>query len=98
VATRLSDLKRAADRLGIDLECPSSGSHYKFKRGSITYPVPAHNGLRSDIADVYVKKFCKAFDIDREQLEAALDGRAIPARAMPQPPVSAPPPDSGKLN
>lgn len=61
---RLGDL---ADRLkshGVKLERPSSGSHWKFVGpGGRTYPVPAHNGLRTELPDVYVRGAHRAFGI-----------------------------------
>lgn len=61
---RLSAIERALKSFGITVEKPGSGSHWKAKRGSVTYTIPAHNGARSEIGDVYLKGVCRAFGID----------------------------------
>ncbi len=65
---RLSDLKRVLAKQGIILHEPKKGSHYKFVKGSVMYPVPAHNGLRSEIGAEYVKGLCRRFGLDFGQL------------------------------
>lgn len=66
---RLSAIKRALDDYGIALEKPTTGSHYKArgKSGVGTYPISAHNGLKTEISDVYVKGLCRHFDIDYDE-------------------------------
>lgn len=55
--TRLRKLKKNAKKLGAVLEDPNGGSHYKFRReDGRMYPVPAHNGLKSEIPDVYIRR------------------------------------------
>lgn len=58
---------------GLSIERPSSGSHWKWTRqGSRPYPVPAGNGLKTEIADVYVKGMCRHFSIEHGVVLEAL--------------------------
>jgi hypothetical protein len=62
---RLARIVAVAESFGISVERPSRGSHWKAKKpGYRTYPIPAHNGLRSEISDFYIAGFCRAFEID----------------------------------
>lgn len=71
--TRLSDMKRAAEPYGITLTTPKSGSHWKFEKpGHRPYPVPAHNGIRTEIGKAYVKGFCRAFLVDPDEFSSKL--------------------------
>jgi hypothetical protein len=70
---RLSDLRRALIVFGVETVEPSRGSHWKLTKGGFgKYPVPAHNGLKSEVADVYIKGLCEHFGIDRSELLKAL--------------------------
>lgn len=61
---RLRDIIAHVARFEVEVEKPSSGSHYKFKKaGFRTYPIASHNGERGEIDDVYVRKICKHFGI-----------------------------------
>ncbi len=52
---------------------PGKGSHQKFVRfQERSYPVPAPNGDKSDISDVYVKGVCRHFSIDEAAVRALL--------------------------
>jgi hypothetical protein len=67
---RLRELVARAKRHGIECEAPNSGSHYKFRRredGKV-YPVPAHNGMKTEIRDIYIAGFCRCFGLHRDQL------------------------------
>lgn len=66
---RLRVLVRAANKLGIAIDEPKSGSHWKATRDSEVYPIPAHNGLRSEIDDRYLRGFCAAFGLELEELK-----------------------------
>ena len=49
----------------IRIEKPSTGSHWKAVRaGSRPYPIPAHNGIRSEISDLYIRGLCRNFGIE----------------------------------
>ena len=63
-----------AERYGITVEKPSSGSHWKCKRdGCRTYPIPAHNGERSEIPDQYIRALCRNFGIDYDEMKRLLE-------------------------
>lgn len=68
---RLSKLKKAVSGQ-LDLEKPSSGSHWKFTDGSSKYTVPAHNGLKTEITDLYIKKLCAHFGLDYAEIKASM--------------------------
>lgn len=68
-------MEAAAKKRGVDLIKPRKGSHYKFSEpgsGGKTYPVPAHNGIRTDISDMYVRGLCRCFGWDYDQFKADL--------------------------
>lgn len=61
---RLRDIKRVLTALGIAVEEPSSGSHWKASNDGKTYPIPASNGLKTEISDKYIKGLCRCFSLD----------------------------------
>lgn len=70
---RLRDLKRALAELGLVLHEPGSGSHWKFVAvDGKTYSVPAGNGLKTEIDDVYLKGLCRTFGLDYKKLKQLL--------------------------
>lgn len=70
---RLRDLIRAARTLGVTIEEPSSGSHYKaVMKGRRPYPLPCHNGEKSVLGDDYLRGFCRAFGLDLDELKKLL--------------------------
>jgi len=104
---RLSDFERAAKEWGITLVNTKKGRHpFKFVgQGHGNYPVPAHNGKRSDVGREYIRGFCHHFDIPQHQFEAVIAGadRASlppePPEPPPvQPPASEPPPPGDLAN
>lgn len=57
----------------IEIEKPSRGSHWKAKKpGYRTYPIPAHNGKKTEISDRYIEGFCRNFEIDLEDFKKKL--------------------------
>lgn len=65
MGARLSDVKRALGKFGVTVSEPKKGSHWKATAaGKPSYPLTAHNGLKSEITDVYIKGVCRNFDID----------------------------------
>jgi len=73
VPARLSNIKRVLEAMGATIEEPSSGSHWKVRMdGMPMYPIPAHNGLRSEISDGYIKRMCSNFKIDYEEFRRKL--------------------------
>ena len=70
---RLARIVVVAESFGITIERPSRGSHWKAKKiGFRTYPIPAHNGLRSEISDIYIAGLCRAFGIDLNEFKDRL--------------------------
>lgn len=61
---RLRDIKRVAAASGIECITPKGTSHWKFKSAHGSYVIPAHNGLKTEITDRYIRAFCKAFGFD----------------------------------
>ncbi|MBS2028706.1 MAG: hypothetical protein JST54_12465 [Deltaproteobacteria bacterium] len=52
--------------LGIRVEKPNKGSHWKAIRNSDgkTYPLPCHNGEKSELDDKYLRGLCNCFGFD----------------------------------
>lgn len=70
---KLSDIERALKSFGVTLKKPKKGSHWKARApGKGVYPLTAHNGLKSDMPDVYVKGLCRHFDIDYDAFRKLL--------------------------
>lgn len=69
---KLADIMRAAAALGVSCSKPKSGSHWKFRNGETVYPVPAHNGEKSEISDVYIRALCRAFKLDEKKFRKNL--------------------------
>lgn len=72
---KFSELKRAFEKRGITVEKPTNGSHWKCRApNGRMYPLTAHNGLKSEITDVYIKGACRNLGISYEELLAELRG------------------------
>lgn len=69
---RLRDLARALAHFGIETSPPDSGSHWLAKKDGRVYPLAAHNGPRSELADVYIRGVCRCFGIDEKALRKHL--------------------------
>lgn len=70
---RLSRIIAAAAHFGVGVSRPNRGSHWLAKKaGFRTYPIPAHNGEKTEIPDVYIRGFCRNFGIDREEFKARI--------------------------
>ena len=63
MALRLGELQRRLAGEGIRVEKPRSGSHWKATKGSVIYPIPAHNGLRTEIDNNYLRALCRRFGL-----------------------------------
>lgn len=62
---RFRDIKRALLGMGFAVDSPDGGSHWKVRdRAGKLYPLPCHNGERSEITDKYLRALCRTFDID----------------------------------
>jgi len=66
---RLRDLTRALQSYGISVEKPSSGSHWKASKDGIVYPLPCHNGPKTELADYYLKGVARAFGLDFNEMK-----------------------------
>lgn len=71
---RLKDILRAAKTLGLDAREPNSGSHYMVsKPGCLRpYPLSAHNGMKTEIEDKYIRGLCRAMGLDEAEFRALL--------------------------
>ena len=69
---RARDVIRALKEFGVSVEEPSTGSHWKAKRGSVIYTIPLHNGAKTELADHYIRGVCRAFQIDLAELRKHL--------------------------
>lgn len=69
---RLSRVKAVFAALGVHLEEPTSGSHWKLNDGRKTYPIPAHNGLKSEVSDLYIRRACATFGLDDQKVKVEL--------------------------
>lgn len=67
VPARLRDLARALEAYGVKLEELHGKHNWRFVRG-----LPAHNGLKSEISDVYVNGAARAFSIEKHELWAVI--------------------------
>lgn len=70
---RLRDIKRAVEHLGHEVVPPrGGGSHYRVRVAGRVYPLPAHNGLRTDISEVYVTGLCRVLGMSVDDFKALL--------------------------
>jgi hypothetical protein len=69
---RLAKLRRALEAMGITVTEPASGSHWKAQRDGKTYPIPAHNGPKTEIDDCYLRGVCRCFGLDEKALRKLL--------------------------
>ncbi len=70
---RLRDIKRAVEGLGYELVPPrGGGSHYRVRVQGRVYTLPAHNGLRTDISEIYVAGLCRVLKMSVEDFKALL--------------------------
>lgn len=71
---RFSRIMKRCEELGLSCEKPrSGGSHWKIRRpGFRVYPVPAHNGRRTEIDDRIIGKLCKHFELDEDSFRDGL--------------------------
>lgn len=65
---RLQDLKKDIRAAGGTIE-PGKGSHLKVKnKDGRAYPIPAHNGMKSEVPPEYVKGLAKHLGISVDDL------------------------------
>ena len=68
---RFSHLARIIrQHYGLEVAEPTSGSHWKVYNPAtgISFRVKAHNGLKSELADVYVNGLARTFRIPKTEL------------------------------
>lgn len=70
---RFRKVVKAAKGYGFELSEKKGRHVYKLKReGDRAFPITAHNGLKSEISDVYINAFCDQYGIDREEFRKKL--------------------------
>lgn len=70
---RMGDIVRAARRMGVEVEEGHATSHWKFRRdGYRPYPIPAHNGVKQEISDKYIRAMCRSLGITEEEFRRFL--------------------------
>ena len=71
---RLRDIERAAAALGLDILPPNGPHPWKVRRpvDGKTYAIPAHNGLKTEISDKYIRGLCRAFGFDESDFRKKL--------------------------
>lgn len=71
---RLREVKGAIQRMaGFRIEEPSKGSHWKiYGPDRKMYPIPVHNGLKTEIPDSYIRGLCRTFGLDEAEFRALL--------------------------
>jgi hypothetical protein len=70
---RLADVVRWIEAHGGIVEKPKHGSHWKARLpdGS-AYPLPAHNALKSELDDNYLRKLATKFGVTLQKMLAEL--------------------------
>ncbi|MEY4548403.1 MAG: hypothetical protein RL685_4598 [Pseudomonadota bacterium] len=72
---RLNAIVRALQDRGIVVDPPrGGGSHWKARRpeGGVCFMLPAHNGPKSELSDVYVRGVARQFGLDFEEFKRSL--------------------------
>lgn len=69
---RLSRIASVLRSYGVAVEKPSGSSHWKASRDGFVYTIPAHNGEKTEIADIYIRGCCRAFEIDFKEFKGKL--------------------------
>ncbi len=70
---RFRDVKRAFEQLGAQLSPPTGGgSHWKLEKDGKTFTIPAGHGNATEIADIYIRKGCRALGLDEAELRKRL--------------------------
>jgi len=74
VPARLRDLVRVLVEFGIRVDPPrGGGSHWKaIAANGSAFVLPANNGLRTELADVYIRELCRTMGIDYAELKKRL--------------------------
>ena len=69
----MADLMRALKELGVTVEKPSTGSHWRARRpGARCYTIPAHNGMKTKVTRKWLRGMCATLGLDIVLLEQYL--------------------------
>lgn len=75
---RLRDLSRLLKQFDIQVVEPGKGSHWRavgVRDGQrVTFPIPAHNGSKTEIDDKYIASMCRAFGLSLSEVYGMLRG------------------------
>lgn len=70
---RLRDIAREAAAFGVTIDEKGGKHNYKARRpGRRAYPIPAHNGWKTEVTDKYIRGMCRNLGIDEAALFEAL--------------------------
>ena len=69
---KLRRIISVAESKGATVKKPKRGSHWKFRYDQKTFPIPAHNGMKSKIDACYVKALCETFDWNEDEFRDQL--------------------------
>ncbi len=59
---RLSELRKRFGKFGVEFADDGTKHPYRFTRdGYSVFPLKAHNGLKSQISDLYIDRLCRHF-------------------------------------
>ncbi len=76
---KFRDIIRVLREYDVQVQEPSKGSHWRAlgtRNGRPTsYPIPAHNGPKTEISDVYIRGACRAFGLSETEFFARLHGK-----------------------
>jgi hypothetical protein len=74
VPVRARDLRRALESFGVTIAEPrgGGGSHWIAKRAGTVFPIPLHNGLKTEVSDLYIRGLCRAFGLVEAELRTKL--------------------------
>ncbi len=68
---RLRDIVRVLASFGVTVAPGARHFHARNAQG-LFFAVPAHNGLKTEIPDVYLRAICRTFGIDFAELKKRL--------------------------
>lgn len=52
-----------------DIRIEPGGKHFHARKdGFGVYPIPAHNGMKSEVGDKYLRALCRHFNLDPKKL------------------------------
>lgn len=68
--SRLADVARNVKRLGGEVDKPRSGSHWRvYRSDGRMFPLPAHNGPKSELSDVYLRELAAFLGVEVAELK-----------------------------